>query len=87
MEPVRHMATETPATDPATSLLEAKAQHQRLFQRGLKWLGVGVVCMAASFGINFFLYDTEVSFQSSMYILTSVGAICIMKGLVDMLGF
>lgn len=89
MEPVRHNTPEHLPTDPAAQALDAatKAHYQRLFQRGLKWLGAGVFFMAVSFGINFFLYGTETSFQTSMYVLTSVGAICIMKGLVDMLGF
>ena len=70
----------------STTDAAAQENHQRLFQRGLKWLGAGVLLMAVSFGINFFLFDSG-SFQTSMYILTSMGAICIMKGLVDMLGF
>ncbi|MBK9335089.1 MAG: hypothetical protein IPM98_00315 [Lewinellaceae bacterium] len=77
-------SAEPAAPAPDAASLE---NHERLFQRGLKWLGAGIFLMAASFGINFFLYDTETSFQTSMYVLTSLGAICIMKGLVDMLGF
>lgn len=72
--------------DSATETL-SKEQQQRLFQHGLKWLGTGIVLMALSFGINFFLFDSGGSFQTSMYVLTSVGAICIFKGLVDILGF
>lgn len=72
--------------DSATETL-SKEQQQRLFQQGLKWLGAGIVLMAVSFGVNFFLFDSGGSFQTSMYVLTSVGAICIFKGLVDILGF
>lgn len=74
-----------PDTPPPDAALKEK--HERLFQRGLKWLGAGIALMAVSFGINFFLYDTELSFATSMYLLTTVGAVCILKGLVDMLGF
>ena len=69
-------------TDPAL-----KEKYQRLFQRGLKWLGAGILLMAVSFGINFFLYQADVSFTTVMYVLTSLGAVCIMKGLMDILGF
>lgn len=65
----------------------AKERHQRSFQRGIVWLGVGMFLMAVSFGINFFLFKTDKSFISAMYILTSIGTVCIMKGLVDILGF
>lgn len=64
-----------------------KEKHQRLFQQGLLWLGAGIFLMAVSFGINFFLYQADVSFITAMYVLTSLGAVCIMKGLMDILGF
>lgn len=63
------------------------AKHQHLFQRGLKWLGAGIFFMAVSFGINFFLYQADVSFVTAMYVLTSLGAVFILKGLADILGF
>lgn len=72
---------------PGTFDAVAKEQHRRSFQRGIVWLGVGVFLMAVSFGINFLLFQSDKSFITAMYILTSVGAVCIMKGLVDILGF
>ena len=94
MEPTHHTQQDRAAAAgasseqaaPTTDALSAET-HQRLFQRGLKWLGAGILLMATSFGVNFLLYDTDTSFQTSMYVLTSLGAVCIMKGLVDMLGF
>jgi len=71
----------------SVSEASSKERLQRLFQRGLKWLGAGILLMAVSFGVNFFLFESGGSFQTSMYVLTSIGAICILKGLVDMLGF
>lgn len=76
-----------PEIDNSASESLSKEQQQRLFQQGLKWLGAGIVLMAVSFGINFFLFDSHGSFQISMYVLTSVGSICIFKGLVDIPGF
>lgn len=70
------------ATDPVQ-----KEQHQRLFQRGLIWLGAGIFFMALSFGINFFLFQADHSFTTAMYVLTSLGAVLILKGLADILGF
>ena len=63
-----------------------KEKHNRLFLRGCKWLGAGVVVMGLSFCINFILFHADVSFTTIMYILTSLGAVCIAKGLFDILG-
>lgn len=87
MEPLHHHQEPTAAEAPAEIQSISRAEHQRLFQRGLKWLGAGIFFMAVSFGINFLLFHSDTSFETTMYILTSLGAICITKGLVDMLGF
>ena len=79
--------TSSESSSPAVIDAAAKERHQRSFQRGTVWLGVGMFLMAVSFGINFFLFQADKSFLTAMYILTSVGAVCIMKGLVDILGF
>lgn len=63
-----------------------KEKYARLFQRGLRWLGAGVLLMAVSFGVNFFVHESLGAIVISMYILTTAGAVCIFKGLVDMLG-
>jgi len=73
---------DSPASDALT-----KEKHQRLFQRGCKWLFMGILLMALSFGINFLLFHSEGSFAVFMYTLTTSGAVCIMKGLVDIMGF
>lgn len=65
----------------------SNAEHQRLFQRGLRWLALGVFLMGSSLGINFLLFDSGTSFVVIMYVLTSLGALCIMKSLADILGF
>ena len=70
---------------PADAL--SKEQSRRLMERGLKWLGAGIFLMAVSFGINFFMFQADKSFITAMYILTSLGAVCIMKGLADILGW
>lgn len=77
-----HMESGTSASDALS-----KEKHQRLFQRGLKWLCVGIVLMAVSFGINFLLFHSEGSFAAFMYALTTLGTVCIVKGLVDIMGF
>ena len=62
-------------------------KHQRLFKRGLLWLGAGVFLMAISFAINFLLFQLDRSFSTPMYILTTLGMVFIIKGLSDILGF
>ena len=65
----------------------SQEHHRRLFQRGLLWLGVGVLLMGLSFGINLLLFHSDTSFTTIMYVLTSVGTLCIVKGLADIMGF
>ncbi len=86
MEPIHNTKPDLAAAG-TTSDPGSKDKHQRLFERGLIWLGIGVFLMALSFGINFLLFQSDKSFLNAMYILTSLGAVCIMKGLADILGF
>lgn len=65
---------------------ELKEKRKRLFQRGCQWMGVGVMILGLSFGITFMLFQTDKSFITIMYILTSVGAACTIKGMVDIFG-
>lgn len=66
----------------------AKEKNLRLFQRGLTWMAVGVGIMGLSFMIQFFLFQSDDrSFIVPMYVLTTLGALCVMKGLVDAFGF
>lgn len=65
----------------------SNADHQRLFKRGLKWLAVGAFLMLSSFAINFLLFHSDTSFVTIMYVMTTLGALCFMKCLADMLGF
>lgn len=65
----------------------AKEKHRKAFTRGCVWLGVGVLFMGLSFGINFAMFHSNQSFTTIMYIMTSIGAVCIVKSLVDILGF
>ncbi|MCC6411019.1 MAG: hypothetical protein IT270_05145 [Saprospiraceae bacterium] len=63
-------------------------KNRRLAQRGRWWLCAGVGLMGASFGVNFLLFDSaDHTFSMSMYILTSLGTLCIVKSLADLLGF
>ncbi len=65
-----------------------KEKNLRLFQRGLTWMAVGVGIMGLSFMIQFLLFQSDDrSFIVPMYVLTTLGALCVMKGLVDAFGF
>jgi hypothetical protein len=85
MEPAPHANPDYAPPPVQTDL--SKEEHERIFQRGLKWLGVGVFLMAISFAINFLLFQVDQSFSTPMYVLTSAGMICLVKGLGDILGF
>ncbi len=74
-----------PSVEPVDSTLDAlsKEKHQRRFQRGIKWMGVGALTLVLSFVINFLCFQCAVDFHTPMYILTSLGALGILKGMVD----
>ena len=62
-------------------------KYRHLYMRGRRWLCLGLGMMGSSFAINYLLFDSGTSFVSVMYVLTSIGIICLMKGLADVLGF
>jgi hypothetical protein len=84
MDPL-HNGSEQNATSQSEDILR-KEKHKRLFERGKKWLGAGMLLMGLSFTLNFLLINTDTSFIPFMYFLTSAGATCIVKGLVDIFG-
>lgn len=65
-----------------------KEKNLRLFHRGLTWMAVGVGIMGLSFMIQFLLFQSDDrSFIVPMYVLTTLGTLCVMKGLGDAFGF
>lgn len=66
---------------------EAKEKHKKLVLRGQRWLGVGVLLMGFSFLLNFALMGSDLGVSIPMYVLTTAGALCIFKGLMDIFGF
>lgn len=88
MEP-SHTSTadHAPSALPPAANAASKEKHQRLFQRGLKCLGLGVLLMAVSFGINVLLFHSGQDFETTMYVLTTLGAVFIMFGLACLFGF
>lgn len=65
----------------------SKEKHERLFRRGLKWIGVGGVFMGLSFALNVYMLSAGTSLTPVMYAVTTIGSLAILKGLVDILGF
>lgn len=64
-----------------------KAKSQKMLENGLKWLALGIFLMVLSFAINFALFDSGKSSINMMYVLSTLGAVSITKGLADILGF
>ncbi|MFN0176542.1 MAG: hypothetical protein ACKVU0_18020 [Saprospiraceae bacterium] len=64
----------------------SKEKHQRRFKRGIKWMGVGALTLVLSFAVNFICFQCEVDFHIPMYVLTSLGALGILKGMSDVFG-
>lgn len=65
---------------------EAKARQDRRLQRGVKWMLGGAGMLVFSFGLNFLLYQAGADLQIPMYILTSLGAVGVLKGMADVFG-
>lgn len=60
-----------------------KEKHARRFQRGLKWMGAGALTLVFSFAINLLCFQCSVDFHTPMYVLTSLGALACLKGMMD----
>ena len=85
MEPNNSNQSNAPNESNADAI---KEKNLRLFQRGLTWMAVGVGIMGLSFMIQFLLFQSDDrSFIVPMYVLTTLGSLCVMKGLVDAFGF
>lgn len=76
----------TSASDTQNLDTASKEKHQRRFQRGLRWLGVGVALMGLSFCLNFLLLNASTDCTTTMFVLTSLGAAGIVKGMADIFG-
>lgn len=93
MKSTQHTPQEYAVTDtqleagaPAFEAISAE-KHQRLFQNGMRWLGVGALLLVSSFGVNYLLFDSGTSFVTIMYVMTTLGILCIVKCLANVLGF
>ena len=63
-----------------------RAQLKRLLRRGQQWLCAGVTFMGISLLLNLALLDSGATLTTSMYIVTTLGAICMVKGMADIFG-
>ncbi|GEM_PF-1412437 len=92
MESMHHSNQDLPpaesSVEPVDSALDAlsKEKHERRFQTGIKWMGVGALTLVLSFVINFLCFQCAVDFHTPMYILTSLGALGILKGMANVFG-
>jgi hypothetical protein len=62
---------------------EAKEKHTRRFKNGLLWMGGGALTLVSSFAINFLCFQCGVDFHLPMYVLTSLGALACLKGMMS----
>jgi hypothetical protein len=61
----------------------SKAKHARRFKNGLLWMGAGALTLVSSFVINFLCFQCGVDFHLPMYVLTSLGALGLLKGMMS----
>jgi len=79
-----HNRPEQPlSVESSSSEALAKAKHAQRFSRGVKWIGAGALTLLFSFGINFLLFQSSDDFCTVMYVMTSAGALCCLKGMTD----
>jgi len=60
----------------------AKEKQARRFKYGLLWMGAGALTLVSSFAINFLCFQCGVDFHLPMYVLTSLGALSLLKGMM-----
>ena len=79
------LSTPEAAKEPIVPTFDAlsKEKHARRFRRGLVWMGAGAFTLVLSFGINFLCFQCGVDFHLPMYVLTSLGALSCIKGMMD----
>ena len=68
--------------DPALEAI-SKEKHARRFKNGLLWMGAGAITLVLSFGINFICFQCGVDFHLPMYVLTSLGALGLLRGMMS----
>lgn len=61
----------------------AREKQERRFKNGLLWIGGGALTLVSSFGINFLCFQCGVDFHLPMYVLTSLGALGCLKGMMS----
>jgi hypothetical protein len=61
----------------------AREKQERRFKNGLLWMGGGALTLVSSFAINFLCFQCGVDFHLPMYVLTSVGALGCLKGMMS----
>ena len=64
-----------------------QTDHKKMFLKGIRCLGAGVLLMGLSFAINMLFFHESHDFTLPMYTLTSVGALLIMGGIGCIMGF
>ena len=62
---------------------DSREKHTRRFKRGLLWMGAGALTLVSSFAINFLCFQCGVDFHLPMYVLTSLGALGCLKGMMS----
>ncbi|MBL7803832.1 MAG: hypothetical protein JNL02_08875 [Saprospiraceae bacterium] len=86
MEPIHNTTHNNVAEVNIANDAEMREKNRRAAQRGRVWLCAGVGLMGLSFGINFLMFHSDQSFTTVMYVMTTLGAVCIVKSLADLLG-
>ncbi len=86
MEPIHNTTHNNVAEVNIADDAEMREKNRHAAQRGRVWLCAGVGLMGLSFGINFLMFHSDQSFTTVMYVMTTLGAVCIVKSLADLLG-
>lgn len=86
MEPIHNTTHNNVAEVNIANDAEMREKNRRAAQRGRVWLCAGVGLMGLSFGINFLMFHSDQSFTTVMYVMTTLGSVCIVKSLADLLG-
>jgi hypothetical protein len=71
--------------EPADQVFDSNSREkqERRFKHGLLWMGIGALTLVISFVVNFLCFQCGVDFHLPMYVLTSLGALSLLKGMMS----
>lgn len=76
-----HTGLDQNPQDDFEALQERRSRAAKRANQGVMWVGVGTCILGLSFLINLLFFFSSDQFTILMYIMTTLGSICLVKGM------